>query len=97
MKIVRHGTWLYDNAVSLPVDIVSLNYDFWYELGKADDQLEPGEAPQPMNELGVLYYYRFRHAGEMTTPTWADSAGFPEIEQAMLAAQERSPSEITWS
>ena len=97
MKIVRRGLWLYDGSVSMPVDIVSLNYDFWYELGKADDQLEPDEVPQPMNERGVLYYYRYRHAGETATPTWADSAGFPEIEQAMLAAQERSPSLIEWN
>lgn len=97
MNIVRHGRWLYDNSVSLPVDIVSLNYDFWYEIGKADDQLKPGELPQPMNELGVLYYYRFRRAGDMTTPTWPDSAGYSEIEQAMLAAQEKAPSAIQWS
>lgn len=97
MKIVRHGTWLYDNAVPFPVDIVSLNYDFWFELDKADGQLEPGEVPQPMNELGVLYYCRFRHAGELTTPTWPDSAGFPDIAQAMLEAQNRSPSVINWN
>jgi hypothetical protein len=81
----------------MPVDIVSLDYDFWYELGKADDQLEPGEVPQRMNENGVLYYCRFRRAGENTTPTWPDSAGYPDIERAMLAAQEQSPSPITWT
>ena len=97
MRIVRHGKWLYDTTTFKPVDIVSLNYDFWYELGKADDQLEPDDEPQTMNPEGVLYYYRYRHAGELTTPTWPDSAGYSDLEQAMRAAQELLPSEIQWA
>lgn len=96
MKIVRRGRWSYDAAVVVPVDIVSLNYDFWHELAKADGQLEPDEVPQPMNKRGVLYYVRFRHAGETTTPTWPDSAGFPDIEQAMRAAEKKAPSAVEW-
>ena len=96
MKIVRRGRWLYEDLVYKPVDVVSLNYDFWHELGKADGQLESEVEPRPLNKRGVLYYYRFRRAGETTTPTWPDSSGFKEIEQAMLAAQERAPSAIEW-
>ena len=97
VKIVRSGRWLYDGAVSQPVDIVGLGYDFWYEIGRADDQLEPGERPQPLDADGLLYYLRFRQAGDTETPTWVDSPGYSTIEQAMSAAQEKAPSDITWS
>ncbi len=96
MEIVRRGRWLYDNSVFEPVDIVTLNYDFWYALARASDQLEPDEVPRPLNGRGVLYYYRFRKAGDLSTPTWPDSSGFLEVEQAMLAAQESAPSSIEW-
>ena len=94
---MRSGRWLYDGAAEQPVDIVGLDYDFWYEDGRADDRLEPGERPRPLGPDGLLYYVRFRRAGESDTPTWVDSAGYSTIEQAMSAAQEKSPSEITWS
>lgn len=97
MKIVRHGRWLYDDLIYKPVDVISLNFDFWYEIGAADDQLEPDEVPTPMNSKGVLYYYRYRKAGERTLPTWPDSPGFVELEDAMRAAQESLPSPIEWA
>ena len=46
---------------------------------------------------GLLYYVRFKHAGELTTPTWPDSAGYSTIKSAMKAAEERTPGAITWN
>ena len=96
MEIQRTGRWLYGDTTYLPVDIISLDSDFWYEMAKVEDQLEPDEEPQPMNSEGVLYYYRFRRAGESTATTWVDSGGFAAIEDAMNAAQDRAPSPIQW-
>ena len=96
LRIVRTGTWLYDQSVARPVDIVGLDYDFWYELGKADDQLEPGEKPEPLSAEGLLYYARFQHAGETSEPTWVESPGRSSVEAAMKDAQEKSLSGITW-
>ena len=59
MVIVRSGRWLYADAVEKPVDIVGLPFDFWYELGKADEQLEPSEMPRPLGEDSLLFYVRF--------------------------------------
>lgn len=97
MVIVRSGRWLYDDTVEMPVDIVGLTYDFWFELGKADDQLEPGETPTGPGESGLLFYVRFRRAGETSTPTWPDSAGYVTIDEAIRAAEERAPTAIVWS
>lgn len=96
MEIVRSGRWRYADAADEPVDIVGLPYDFWFELAKTDEQLEPDEAPQMPGEEGLLFYVRFRHAGETTTVTWPDSTGYSTIESAMKAAEERAPATITW-
>ena len=96
LRIVRSGTWLYDDAVAKPVDIIGLDYDFWYELGKSEDQLEPGERPKPLSPEGLLYYARFRHAGETSEPTWVDSPGRATIDAAISDAQEKAPGSITW-
>ena len=97
MLIVRSGRWLYDDTVEMPVDVVGLTYDFWYEVGKAGEQLEPGETPTAPGESGLLYYVRFRDAGRTSTPIWPDSIGYVTIEEAMRAAEGRTPTAITWS
>ena len=65
LRIVRSGTWMYDDCVAMPVDIIGLDYDWWYELGKADDQLEPGEEPESLSATGFLYYARFQRGTDI--------------------------------
>ncbi len=96
LRIVRSGTWLYDEIAPLPVDIVGLDYDFWYGIGEADGHLERTEEPTPLPPSGFLYYVRFRHAGETAEPTWVDSLGHPTPEHAMADAEKRVPSPISW-
>lgn len=66
IEILKVGTWLYDGTTEKPVDIVGPPYDWWFCLAEADDVLEPGEEPSPLMEKGLLYYVRFRCAGEAT-------------------------------
>ena len=96
MRIVRQGTWLYDSVARRPVDIVALDYDFWFSLGEADDRLGPGEQPQALGPDGCLYYVRFRRAGDPATPTWVDSGGFESVDEAMATAKAKSPAPISW-
>jgi len=96
LRIIKAGTWLYNNEVARPVDIIALDYDFWYELGKADEQLETGEEPEPLSPEGFLYYARFQRAGETSEPTWVDSPGRRTIDAAMNDAQEKVPRPISW-
>lgn len=97
MRIVRSGRWLYDGLVDKPVDIVALDFDFWFEIGRADDALEPGETPVPLGPDGCLYYVRFVRAGQTTTPTWVDGVGHLTIEEGMAAAQLNVPTAIRWT
>ena len=87
---------MYDDCVAMPVDIVALDCDWWYELSKADDQLEPGEEPEPLTAEGFLYYARFKYAGEDSLPTWVESAGRRTIDAAMRDAEEKVPGDILW-
>lgn len=95
--IVRSGSWIYAGEVAKPVDVVGLPYDFWYELARVDEQLEPGEMPLPLSDEGLLYYVRFRHAGETSEPTWPDSVGYDTITAATHSAETQVPSRITWT
>jgi hypothetical protein len=97
VKITRRGTWLYDGTATMPVDMVGLPYDFWYEVDKADDQLEPGEVPMALGVCGLLYYVRFHDAGKKAKRTWPDSIGHATVEEAMRTAQARVPSPIKWA
>ncbi|MDC7121968.1 hypothetical protein OMK64_10510 [Cellulomonas fimi] len=36
----------------------------------------------------MLFYVRFRRAGETSTSTWPDSAGYVTIDEAIRAAEE---------
>jgi len=96
MRIVRIGTWLYDGAVEKPVDIVALDYDWWFSLTEADGQLEEGESPQSLGPDGCLYYVRFQRALEPAEPTWVDSPGHATLA-ASLAKAETKVSHIVWS
>ncbi|WP_152025265.1 hypothetical protein [Congregibacter litoralis] len=96
ITIERRGVWLYDGVAKKPVDIINLPYDWWYSLAKADDMLEPDEEPEPLNEHGVLYYVRFRNAGESQEPTWVDSQGFQNINEAIAAAESKVTGGIQW-
>lgn len=96
MEIVKSGRWIYAEAANRPVDIVGLPYDFWFELAKADDQLDPDETPTKPGQDGPLFYVRFTHAGETSTPTWPDSNGYPTLDAAIVAAEGRVPTAIIW-
>jgi len=92
----RKGIWLYDGVAEKPVDIISLTYDWWYSLNEADDMLEPDEKPERLNENGVLYYVRFRCAGESQEPTWVDSRGYQTINEAIAEAESKVTGSIQW-
>ncbi|TYT26470.1 hypothetical protein FZO89_09490 [Luteimonas viscosa] len=96
LRIIRVGSWLYGGSVDTPVDIVALDYDYWYKLGEADCALEPGETPEPLGQGGFLYYARFRHALETSEPTWPDSPGYSTIAQAVAHAESKVTGGIVW-
>jgi len=97
LRIVRTGEWLYDSAAPKSVDIVALDYDWWYELGKADGNLSPDEKALEPDGQGWIYYVRFRNALDPSEPTSVDSPGHQTIEQAMAAAEAKVDVAIHWN
>jgi hypothetical protein len=96
LRIMRTGDWQYDGAVRMPVDVVALDVDQWFQLRRADGDRHTREEPQPLGPDGVLYFVRFQGAGQTTTPTWVDSRGHSTVEEAMSTAQAKVPWPISW-
>ncbi|MFD3430273.1 hypothetical protein [Nocardia fluminea] len=46
-EIVATGSWLYADVVLMPVFVVRLDYDFWYEVARDEGTLAEGEEPFP--------------------------------------------------
>jgi hypothetical protein len=93
IEIVASGTWVYGDSAESPVHIVRADFDFWYEIGAADGELERGERPD-LNGDGVLYYVLFRHLNP--DRFWPDDGSFRTIEDAQRAAQQRLPTTVRW-
>ncbi len=96
LRIVRTGTWLYDGMVEKPVDIIALDYDWWYRLAFEDGQLEDGEEPTPPGSDGCLYYARFQRALDTSEATWVDSEGYQQLSDAVAAAENKVAGGIHW-
>lgn len=94
--IVKTGTWLYGGRVETPVDIIALDYDWWYSLAEADGQLEPGERPMTPGPDGCIYYVRFREALKHSEPVWPDSHGHATVSEAMKYAESKVVGGIKW-
>ena len=94
MEVVASGTWLYDGSVEMPVYVVRLDYDWYYELGVDDDDPFLADVPD-LNAEGHLYYVRFRAMPSDGT-FWPDSDGFKTIDEAKARAAEMVPSDIAW-
>lgn len=91
--MVAEGDWLYDGAVSRPVWIVRTDVDVWFEIAKADDQLEPGEVPR-LNDEGHVFYACFQRP--VPDAFWPAGGGSPTLDDAKRRAQARVPAGIAW-
>ncbi|MEL7044649.1 MAG: hypothetical protein AAGL66_06470 [Pseudomonadota bacterium] len=95
VRIVKSGEWLFEGELELPVDIVVLNYDWYYENEKGDGVLRKGAAPVPPGPDGLLYHVRFQEAGEVDE-LWIDGGCYSTLEEALDGAQWKAPSTIKW-
>lgn len=94
-NVVASGSWLYANTAPMPVLVVRLDYDFWYEIAKEEGTLEEGETPH-LDERGQAYYVSYREpCGDRSF--WPDSGPHLSISEAKVAAESRLPSPVTWT
>lgn len=95
--IKMNGTWQYDeDQAQKPVDIISLTYDWWYQLAESNDLLAPNEQPDPLNDDGVLFYVRFSDAGNEDETVWVESQAFRTLDEAIKHAEAKAKSAIDW-
>lgn len=79
-----------------PVDIVALDYDWWYAMAEADGQLAPDEVPARSGAEGWLYYVRFTDAGNTRDVVSVDSMGYATISAAVRYAASKVRGTIRW-
>ncbi|MEU8126032.1 hypothetical protein AB0B68_02315 [Micromonospora sp. NPDC049049] len=94
--IVAAGHWIYGGVNASAVCVVMLDYDFWYAVGEADNDLEEDEFPQ-LNPAHRLYYVRYRPGWPAEgQPFWPDSQGFHTVDEGIAAAEAAVPGPIAW-
>ena len=93
--VVVEGTWLYSGIVPTQVRVVRLDYDFWFAIGQADDDLAPGETPG-LNVEGHLYYVRHKPGWSEGQPFWPDSPGYLTVPEAKAAAEAMLHVAVEW-
>ena len=92
-QIVLSGEWLYDGTVRMPVHVVRMSYDYWYELAKVDGQLEPDEQPN-LNADGFRFDLLFREESE--PPRHPHGFGGLSVDEAKRRAEQVLPSPVRW-
>jgi hypothetical protein len=97
LEIIKTGTYRTGLLSRADADIISLDYDWWYSLAETDNQLEPDDAPIPLNAQGVIYYGRLKQALQPNEPTWPDTFGHASIEDAVQAIELKIGKEVRWS
>jgi hypothetical protein len=95
LTVVARGTWLYANTRPMPVAIVRLDHDHWYEIAKENGDLESGDVPN-VNAEGHAYYVSYSNIRDGGT-FWPDSQTHRSLGDARADAESRAPSPITWS
>jgi hypothetical protein len=93
-EVVRRGRWVYGEAAYMPVAIVRLDFDFWYEIAREEGTLAPDEQPE-LNTDGHAYYVCFKSPPD-TDPGWVDSIGFESVAAASAWAHTQVPTDIEW-
>ena len=70
-----------------------LNFDFWFEIGREEGDLDPEERPD-INTEGFLYDVLFSDPGDR--PWWVRGVGWHSIDQAMAYAEQELRDRVEW-
>lgn len=94
--LVRSGHWLYDGTVPMPINIVGLDFDFWYDIVAEEGMLDEGEVPMEPGADGLIYYLRLQPVDEGSKLTWVDSPGYQTIDEVIEKATTKVPPPLEW-
>ena len=92
---VKTGYWLYDKETPMTVKIFVLNYDYYYELAKADDMLDKDEKPE-LNKWGETYMIKWGGGDFFDNDLVTMYFGGLDLETAIKIAEDKITGLIIW-
>jgi hypothetical protein len=92
---VMVGQWFYDNIIPKIVKIFALNYDYNYEIAKADDQLEELEKPE-LNENGEMFMIKWGNGSFSDKDLVTKEYGGLDLNSAINKAENIVHGKIEW-
>lgn len=93
-RLIIRGQWLYDKTTPMPVQIFAINYDYYYEIAKADGSLEKEDKPE-LNELGEQYLIAL-HKNDFFSLNGSIRYGGISLEEAKQQAEKLVQQIIKW-
>ena len=93
-RLVGKGQWYYDNLVLMPVQVFAINYDYGYEMDKADGRLEPGDEKY-LNENGEQYVVIWGDKPYYSGSLQTREGGYLTYDEAVAKA-ESMVGQINW-
>jgi hypothetical protein len=88
LAFVKQGLRIQGDGQHMSVQIIGLDYDFWYEERQARGALPPGAEPLPLGPDGLLYYVCFREPGDRIVESpRVDTEAFATVEEATDEAE----------
>ncbi len=90
---VKRGYWYYDEILKKGVAIIAINYDYWYEIDKADGFDVTDQHPV-LNENGESFMIGWYDAEFKTIESYHD-AGI-NLEDAIAKAEMILGQKIEW-
>jgi hypothetical protein len=91
-RLVAKGQWLYDSIVPMPVQIFSINFDFYFELDRGYN--EEGKKPY-LNEFGEQYVIAW-HDEKFFSRNGNVALGGLTLREAIQSAENVVKQKIQW-
>ncbi|MGN6420771.1 MAG: hypothetical protein ACTHMC_24885 [Pseudobacter sp.] len=93
-RLIIRGQWIYGEITPMLVQIFAINYDYYYEINKADGFLDKEDKPK-LNELGEQYFIAW-HENDFFSWSGTIDYGGISLEEAKQGAQMLVQDRIKW-
>lgn len=95
-EVLASGRCLWEGETDIGAHLVRIPYDYWYELGKADGNFEPGETPD-VGPDGFGYYIVWGDDPLGWNISGVSSPTMKTPDEARIWADRKAKSEVTWN
>ena len=95
-EVLDSGRCMWRGDTHIGVHLIRIPYDYWYELGKADGNLEPGAHPELGND-GFGYYIVWGDDPLGWKISGVSSPTMKTPDEAFAWANLEAKSDVTWN